>query len=50
MFSVYGGKCFSLKAVLSWLEKLSQGRSKVEDDARPLAEVAETTVKRLKIL
>jgi hypothetical protein len=47
MFSVCGGKCLSPKAVLSWVEKLSQGRSKVEDDARPVEEVAETTAKRL---
>jgi hypothetical protein len=44
MFPVYGGKCLSRKAVHSWVEKLSQGRSKVTDDARPGAEVAETTV------
>jgi hypothetical protein len=47
MFSVYGGKCLSLKAFYNWVEKFSQGRSKVADDARPGAEVAETTVKRL---
>jgi hypothetical protein len=37
----------SRKAVHNWVEKFSQGRSKVADDARPGAEVAETTVKRL---
>jgi hypothetical protein len=47
MFPVYGGKCLSLKAVHNWAEKFSQGRSKVADDARPGAEMAETTVKRL---
>jgi hypothetical protein len=47
MFPVYGGKCLSRKAVHNWVEKFSQGRSKVADDARPGAEVAETTVKRL---
>jgi hypothetical protein len=34
MFSVYGGKCLSRKAVDSWAEKLSKGRSKVTDDER----------------
>jgi hypothetical protein len=47
MFPVYGGKCLSHKAVHNWVEKFSQGRSKVADDARPGAEVAETTVKIL---
>jgi hypothetical protein len=46
MFPVYGGKCLSRKAVHSWVEKFSHGRSKVADDARPRAEVAETTVNR----
>jgi thiamine kinase-like enzyme len=32
MFPVYGGKCLSRKAVLNWVEKFSQGRSKVADD------------------
>jgi hypothetical protein len=31
----------------NWVEKFSQGRLEVADDARPVAEVAETTVKRL---
>jgi hypothetical protein len=35
MFSVYGGKCLSRKAVPNWVEKFSQGLSKVADDARP---------------
>jgi hypothetical protein len=47
MFPVYGGKRLSSKAVHNWIEKFSQGRSKVADDARPVAEVAEITVKRL---
>jgi hypothetical protein len=46
MFSVYTGKCLPRKAVHNWFEKFSQGRSIVEVDARPSAEVAETTVKR----
>jgi hypothetical protein len=41
MFPVYGGKCLSRKAVHKWTEKFSEGRSKVADDARPGAEVAE---------
>jgi transposase len=35
MFPVYGGKCLSLKEVHSWVEKFSQGRWKVADDAPP---------------
>jgi hypothetical protein len=31
MFSVYGGKCLSRKAFHSWVEKLSQGRSKDDE-------------------
>jgi hypothetical protein len=47
IFPVYGGKCLSRKAVHNWVEKFSQGLSKVTNDARPGAEVAKTTVKRL---
>jgi hypothetical protein len=47
MFHVYGGKCLSHNAVHCWEEKVSQERSKVADDARPSAEMPETTVKRL---
>jgi transposase len=49
MFPVYGGKCLSHKAVHNWVEKFSQGRSKVADDARPghPVEIAtEATVQR----
>jgi hypothetical protein len=42
MFPVYGGKCLSSKAVHNWVEKFSEGRSKVTDEARPGEEVAET--------
>jgi hypothetical protein len=35
MFLVYGAKCLSRKAIHNWVEKFSQGRSKVADDARP---------------
>jgi transposase len=35
MRPVYGGKFLSCKAVHNWVEKFSQGRSKVADDARP---------------
>jgi hypothetical protein len=47
MFPVYVGKCLPCKAVHNWVEKLSQGRLKVTDDAQPVAEVAETTVEGL---
>jgi hypothetical protein len=47
IFLVYGGKCLPPKAVHSWVEKFSQGCSKVTDDIRSGAEVAETTVKIL---
>jgi hypothetical protein len=47
MFAVYGGKCLSCKAIHNWVEKFSQGRSKVADDVRPGAEVVETTVRLL---
>jgi hypothetical protein len=47
MFPLYGWKSLSRKAVHDWVEKCSQGRSKVADDARPDAEVAEATVKGL---
>jgi hypothetical protein len=33
MFPIYDGKCLSRKAVHNWVEKSSQGRSKVADDA-----------------
>jgi hypothetical protein len=32
IFPVYGGKCLSRKAVHNWVEKFSQGHSKVTDD------------------
>jgi hypothetical protein len=35
MLPAYGGKCLSRKAVHNWVEKFSQGRWKVADDARP---------------
>jgi hypothetical protein len=34
MIPVYGGKCLSRKAVHNWVEKFSQGRSKLADDGR----------------
>jgi hypothetical protein len=42
--------CLPHKAVHNWIERFSQKRSKIEDDARPIAEVAETTVKSVKRL
>jgi hypothetical protein len=47
MFPVYSGKCLSRKEVHNRVEKFSQGCSKFAVDARPDAEVAETTAKRL---
>jgi hypothetical protein len=47
MFPVYGGKCSTRKVIHKWVEKFFQARSKVADDARPSAEVVDTTVKRL---
>jgi transposase len=47
MFPVYGGKTLSRKAVYNWVEKISQGRSKVADDARqgrPVETATEATV------
>jgi hypothetical protein len=47
IFPVYGGKRFSRKAFHNWVEKLSQGRSIVVDDARPgrpVETVTEATV------
>jgi hypothetical protein len=32
MFRVYGGKCLSRKAVHSWVEKFSEGRSRIAGD------------------
>jgi hypothetical protein len=45
MFPVYGWKRLSLKAVHNCVERFSEERSKVADDARPGVEVAEATVK-----
>jgi hypothetical protein len=33
VFPVYDWKCLSSKAVHKWVEKFSQGRSKIADDA-----------------
>jgi transposase len=53
MFPVYGGKCLSRKSVHDWVEKFSQGRFKVADDARlghPVEIATEATVQRLEEL
>jgi hypothetical protein len=53
MFLVYGEKCLSCKAVDDWVDKFSQGRSKVADDARPghpVEIVTEATVQRVEEL
>jgi hypothetical protein len=34
MFPVYGGKCLSCKAFHNYVQKFSEGRSNVADDAR----------------
>jgi hypothetical protein len=47
MFRVYDGTCLPYKAVHNWVEKFSQGCSKVADDAqpgRPAETVTEATV------
>jgi hypothetical protein len=44
MFIVYGEKRLSRKSFQNWVKKFSQGRSKVADDGRSGAEVAQTTV------
>jgi hypothetical protein len=50
IFPIYGGKCLSRKAVHNWVEKFSQGRSKVVNDGRLGAGVAEKTIKIPQIL
>jgi histone-lysine N-methyltransferase SETMAR len=53
MFHVYGGKSLSRKAVHNWVEKFSQGCSKVAADARPIRPVktaTEVTVQRVEEL
>jgi hypothetical protein len=37
MLSVCGGRCLSPKAVHNWVQKFSQGHTKVADDALPSA-------------
>jgi hypothetical protein len=47
IFSAYGGKCLSRKAVQNWVDKFSQGCAKVADDARrglPVEIATEATV------
>jgi hypothetical protein len=51
MFPVYGGNYLSRKAVHNWVENLSQGRSKIANDARPVRPVditTETDMQRVK--
>jgi hypothetical protein len=53
MFPFYGGKHLLRKSVHKWVDKFSQGRSKVTDDARPCRPVetaTETTVQRVELL
>jgi hypothetical protein len=35
MFPVYSRKCMLQKAIHNWVEKFSQGHSKIADDAQP---------------
>jgi transposase len=53
MFPLCAAKCFSGKAVHNWVQKFSQGRSKVADDSRPGRPVefaTEATVRRVEEL
>jgi uncharacterized protein YfdQ (DUF2303 family) len=53
MFPFYGGKFLSRKAVHNWVEKFSQGYSKVADNARssrPVETATEATVQRVEEL
>jgi hypothetical protein len=50
MLLLYGGKYLSPKVVHNWMEKFFKGRLKDADDARPGAEVAETTVNKTAML
>lgn len=50
MSPVYGEKCLSRKAVYNWVEKFSQGRSKVVDDrrsGRPVQISTDATLRRV---
>ena len=51
MLTVYADKCLSRKAVHSWVEKFSQGRSKIVDEirsGRPVEIATEASVQRVK--
>jgi hypothetical protein len=53
MFLVYSWKCLLHKMVHNWVEKFSQGCSKVADDAqpgRPVETVTEETVQQVEEL
>jgi hypothetical protein len=50
IFPVYGGKCFSCKAVHNWVKKFSQGRSKVTDEAQPDCPVEIATEAKISVL
>jgi hypothetical protein len=53
MFPIYIGTCLSHKAVHNWVEKFSQGHSKVADDAwpsHPVETAMEETVQRVEEL
>jgi hypothetical protein len=53
VFPVYGAKFLSRRAVHNWIEKFSQGLSKVADNARPdrpAKTATEATVQRVEYL
>jgi hypothetical protein len=50
MFPVYSDKCLLHKEVYNWIEKFSQGCSKITDDARlgcPVEIATETTLQQM---
>jgi hypothetical protein len=50
IFPVYCGVCLLHKATHSWVEKFSQGHSKVANDAQPGEEVAENSSQKTCVL
>ncbi|BFZ08992.1 hypothetical protein BsWGS_12031 [Bradybaena similaris] len=50
MFPIYADKCLSRKVVHSWVEKFSQGRSKIVDEIQsghPVETAAEASMQRV---
>jgi hypothetical protein len=50
MFSVYGEKCVSCKAVHICVERFSQGRSKIADDTRSVGPLEIATAAKASML